>query len=66
MSIVESIDDPDIVWGAAAIAAVIRRSERQAFYLLESGALPAKKLGKQWVASRRKLLAALTGDGSAA
>jgi len=59
MSSVESAHDAnfDIVWGAAAIAAVIRRTERQAYYLLESGALPARKVGAQWVASRKRLLA---------
>jgi hypothetical protein len=69
MSIVENSDEgnPDIVWGAAAIAAVIRRNERQTFYMLETGALPAKKIGKQWVASRQKLIEALTGKpGTAA
>jgi len=49
----------DILWGAQAIAAVIRASERQTFHLLESGTLPAKKIGGRWVASRKKLLAAL-------
>ena len=57
------IESPDIVWGAAAIATVIRRSRRQAFYLLESGALPGRKLGGRWVASRQKLLDALIGAG---
>ena len=59
------IESPDIVWGAAAIAKVIGRSGRQAFYLLESGALPGRKLGGRWVASRQKLLDALIGDGEA-
>ena len=63
MSIVENSDETsDIVWSATAIAAVIRRSERQTFYLLENGALPAKRVGGRWVASRKKLLAAVIGD----
>jgi hypothetical protein len=51
MSIVENADDAnqDIVWGAEAIAAVIRVTQRRAFYLLENGSLPAKKLGGRWV-----------------
>jgi hypothetical protein len=48
-------DEPDAVWGATAIGRVINRSARQTFHLLESGALPARKVGKSWVASRRKL-----------
>jgi hypothetical protein len=58
------IESLDIVWGAAAIAKVIGRSGRQAFYLLENGSLPGRKLGGRWVASRQKLLDALIGDGS--
>ena len=53
--------NPDIVWGASAIAAVIGRNERQAFWMLEKGELPAKKLGGRWVASRKKLLEAVIG-----
>ncbi|MFC5384389.1 DNA-binding protein [Aquamicrobium segne] len=46
----------DIVWGAAAIAKVINRTPRQTYGLLETGALPAKKIGGQWAASKQKLL----------
>jgi hypothetical protein len=35
------------------------------FHLLEAGLLPAKKIGKQWCASRRKLLHALGADQAA-
>ena len=52
--------EPDVVWGAAAIGAVINRTERQAFYLLESSNLPAKKIGGLWCASRAKLLEAIS------
>lgn len=45
-----------LVWGAAAIARELNlKNERQAFYILESGLLPAKKVGRQWVASRAAL-----------
>jgi hypothetical protein len=54
------------VWGAAEIGAVIRKSERAVFHLLESGLLPAKKVGGRWVSSRKKLLAAVIGDETAA
>jgi hypothetical protein len=50
------------LWGAAEIGAAIGRTERQAFYLLEAGSLPAKKVGRQWVAEHGKLLAAVVGD----
>jgi hypothetical protein len=45
----------DLVWGAEAIAEVIKRTRRQTFHLLESGELPAKKVGGRWVASGQKL-----------
>ena len=60
-------DSPDndlLLWGAAAIGQAINRTRRETFYLLESGKLPARKLGSRWVASRRDLLAALRGESS--
>ena len=57
----ESIDD-DLLWSASAIAKAINRPVRIVFYLLESGQLSARKVGARWVASRRKLLAFLSGD----
>lgn len=45
----------DLVWGAAAIAALIGKTRRATFHLLEQGQLPARKIGNQWVVSRRKL-----------
>lgn len=52
----------DILWGCAAIAEAIGQSTRQTFYLLERRMIPARKVGKKWCASRRKLLAALHAD----
>lgn len=46
----------DLVWGAASIAALIGKTTRATFHMLEQGQLPARKVGNQWVASRRKLL----------
>lgn len=47
----------DLVWGAAEIGKVINRGERQTFYLLQSGMIPkARRIGSQWVASKRALL----------
>ena len=60
--------DLDLVWGAAAIGRELNlRNERQAFYLLESGTLPAQKVGRQWVTSRialrRHFADVLSGEG---
>ena len=52
-------DDDQIVWGAEAIAEAIgRKGDAPAvFRLLERGHLPpAKKIGRRWCASRRKLV----------
>lgn len=54
----------DIVWEVGSIAKIIGRSERQTFYLLQSGQIPARKIGGRWVASRRKLLEAVLGDAA--
>lgn len=60
-------DALDLVWGAKAIGEIIQKPARQTFYLLENGALPARKVGSQWVASRSKLRAHfLCDDGVAA
>jgi hypothetical protein len=52
----------DLLWGAEAIGAAIGRSPRAAFHMLEAGLLPAKRVGRRWVASREKLLRAVIGD----
>jgi hypothetical protein len=54
-------NDP-IVWGAENIGRVINRNKRQAFYLLESGQLPAKKVGGRWAASVSALRAHFSGE----
>jgi hypothetical protein len=63
---IDRLDDEDICWGAAAIGRAINANRRRTFYLLETGKLPAKKLGGVWVASRRRLLDFLTTDNAAA
>jgi hypothetical protein len=45
----------DAAWGAKEIGDEIDQNERQTFYLLEKGVLPAHKVGRKWVASRRLL-----------
>ena len=47
----------DLVWGATEISKLIGRSTRSTFHMLESGELPAKKVGGRWVAERGKLIA---------
>lgn len=47
--------DLDLVWGAAAIGRVIGRNTRQTFYLLETGAIPARKVKDKWVSNRPAL-----------
>ena len=45
----------DLLWGASSIAKALGVSERQAFYQLERGYLPARKIGVKWVVSRAAL-----------
>ena len=50
--------DPELdapVWGAKEIAAVIKRTERATYHLLEQGHLDADKIGGSWRSSRRRL-----------
>ncbi len=51
--------DHDIIWGAHAVAGVLNLDHRQAFYLLQHGKLPGRKIGGRWCCSRRALLAAV-------
>jgi hypothetical protein len=54
----------DLLWGCRAIAAEINRTERATFNLLETGQLPAKKVGNTWVAVRGKLHALFDGEAA--
>jgi len=54
----------DLVWEAAGIANVISRTERQVLHMLNTGQIPAKKVGGRWVASRAKLIAYLTNEAA--
>ena len=45
----------DLIWGAEAISKEIGRNKRMTYWALETGKLPATKIGSQWVTSRRKL-----------
>jgi hypothetical protein len=54
----------DLIWGGAAIAAEIGLPVKRVFYGLEHGHFPARKVGAQWVASRRQLRAYLLGEAA--
>jgi len=51
----ESENTLDVLWGASQIAAVLNCSERKVFHLLETGKLPARKVGKVWTTTRSQL-----------
>ena len=49
--------ESDIVWGAKNIGAIINRSPRQAFYLLENGVIKsARKFGDRYAVSKSSLV----------
>ena len=45
----------DLVWGIKAIADEIGKTPRQAFHLVDTGAIPAAKIGGRIVARRTRL-----------
>ncbi|TBC78010.1 MerR family transcriptional regulator [Rhizobium ruizarguesonis] len=45
----------DLLWGAEQIAAVIGRTTRATYFLLENGEIPARKVYGRWVADRATL-----------
>jgi hypothetical protein len=47
--------DFHVLWGAAAIAEELGLTRRQTFYLLESGELPGRKIGRQWAVEKSVL-----------
>lgn len=42
----------DLLWGVAAIASHIKRSERQTYYLIANQQIPAKHLGGKTIVAR--------------
>lgn len=54
----------DLIWGGANIAREIGRTPRQTYHLLETGKLPAKKIGDLWVGSKTVLRRHLAGEQS--
>lgn len=51
----------DVIWGAADIGREINAAPRKVYWLLESGLLPARKLGRQWVSTKSELRAWVRG-----
>ena len=60
----ESLHEPlDLVWGAAEIAKVLRRTRRQVFHMLQKKEIQAAtKVGGCWVASRAGLQRQFCGE----
>lgn len=58
-------DKLDLAWGAREIARLIGKTPRATFHLLENGQIPATKVGRQWVASRRVLRRLFEGEEAA-
>lgn len=53
----EAPEPLDLVWGADGIGTLIGKTTRATFQMLERGHIPmAKKVGGQWVVSRKALL----------
>jgi hypothetical protein len=53
---IENRDNLDeVLWGAEAIGAEMNLDPRQAYHALESGHLPATKIGHKWASTRRRL-----------
>jgi hypothetical protein len=48
----------DCLEGTVKIAEFIGVSPRRAMYLLQSGSIPGGRVGRVWIASKRKLAAA--------
>lgn len=54
----------ELVWEVEEIAKLIGRTPRQTFHILQSGQLPAKKVGGRWVAERSRLIAFFMEDAA--
>lgn len=58
----ETTEELDVIYGAKDIGAFIKKSERQAFYLLQKKLIPATKVGREYVASKARLRRHLMGE----
>ena len=59
----QALARPKLVWGADAIAQVIGVKKQKAYYLLQRGRIPARKVGDEWVAVEGDLLAFFKSSG---
>jgi hypothetical protein len=48
-------DGLDLLWGASEIGRAIKQTPRQAYHMLETGQLPARKVCGKWVVERDAL-----------
>lgn len=62
----DPVSSYDLVWGAVPIAQALNVTPRRAFYLLENGLVPGKKVGNRWVVKRSELDAFFRTDNAAA
>jgi hypothetical protein len=54
-------DSLDVLWGADAIGVYLNVPRRRAFYLLERGFIPARKIGATWQSTKGELRDHLIG-----
>jgi excisionase family DNA binding protein len=47
-----AVNELDLLWGSKAIGEELGLSQRQVYWLLEAGRVPATKVGRRWCASR--------------
>ncbi len=45
----------DLVWGVEAIGKLIGRNYQSTYHMCANGELPAKRVGRRWVAKRAAL-----------
>lgn len=45
----------DLVWGVAEIAKLIGRTHAATYHMCANGELPARRIGRRWVAKREAL-----------
>jgi len=60
----EKAESLELIWEVAEIAKLIGRTERQTFHMLQSGQLPAKKVGGRWVAERGTIIRFFMGNAA--
>lgn len=66
MTTLEDTDDTlpplDVRHGIKALAGYIRKTERQTYYLVTTGKIPARQIGGRWSWSPSKVREALLGE----